>query len=314
MLVRQNQRQRHKMLFHVGFAIAIGGVMAWLVWSIIASPNHWLHSLFLPASMVLAVGLCVLRNQQQWASPTRQMVRLLEEIRIGAAPIEELSQIENGPAPLVPVLQNILRDLRQQKAAVVELNEEVRQRIASRTHALERQIGSLKQQATRDGLTGLFNRRMFDTYLPRIQERCLAEKLDMSILMIDVDNFKKLNDTLGHATGDELLRDVAQIIRSGVREQDAPFRLGGDEFVVILPGVANEEATEISRRLIELVDALVKPLKLEIPPRLSIGVANLNDLKTPTPQALVELADKRLYEVKAVRKHPRVTQAAEKAA
>src|SRR5262249_15110038 len=145
---RESRRQRTRIMFHVGFAIAVAGVMAWLVWSIIASPNHWLHSLFLPASMVLAVGLCVLRNEQQWASPMRQLVRVLDEVRVGAAPIEELSQIEAGPSILIPTLQTILRESRQQKAIVAELNDEIRQRVASRTHALERQIGSLKQQAT----------------------------------------------------------------------------------------------------------------------------------------------------------------------
>src|SRR5689334_5782079 len=117
---RQKIRQRTRMLFHVGFAVAVAGVMAWLAWSILASPNHWLHSLFLPASMVLAVGLCILRNEQQWANPTRQLQRLLDEIRVGAAPIDELSQIEAGPTLLVPTLLTILRELRQQKAIVAE--------------------------------------------------------------------------------------------------------------------------------------------------------------------------------------------------
>jgi diguanylate cyclase (GGDEF)-like protein len=178
----------------------------------------------------------------------------------------------------------------------------MRQRVATRTDALERQIGSLRQQASRDGLSGLFNRRMFDAYLPKIAQKCADERMDLAVLMIDVDNFKVLNDTLGHAAGDELLRDIAQIIRSGVRDQDAPFRLGGDEFVILLPGAGLEPAHGLARRLTELVDARAKTLRVEKSPRLSIGIAALSEIPSGEPVHLVQMADERLYAVKGARK------------
>jgi diguanylate cyclase (GGDEF)-like protein len=171
--------------------------------------------------------------------------------------------------------------------------------------ALEREMGSLRQQATRDALTGLFNRRMLDGFLPQMAEKCAAEQTDLSLLMMDVDHFKHLNDTMGHKAGDELLRDIGQIIRSGIREQDAGFRVGGDEFVIVLPEATPEAATSLAVRLTDLVDGLTKPLHLEFKPRLSIGVVSMSELTSADVRELLSKADKRAYEVKLSRRTSR---------
>jgi diguanylate cyclase (GGDEF)-like protein len=141
---------------------------------------------------------------------------------------------------------------------------------------------------------------MFDEHLPQIMQRCAAEKNDLSLLAVDVDHFKKLNDTMGHGAGDALLRNIGQIIRSGIREEDAAFRLGGDEFAIVLPGAKPQAAQKLAQRLTDLVDGLVKPMHLMHPPRLSIGVAAVSQLQAnPTERELVDLADQRLYEIKS---------------
>lgn len=297
-------RRYGRFLFRMAFAAAVASAMWYLVWATIGKPATGLQSLFIPASIVLVCGLFILRNERHWARHARRLIELLPELRSGDAPVEELNRIHGGFAPLVPLLQELVRDLRLHRNEMAQLNEEIRHRVAGRTNALERQIGSLKQQATRDGLTGLFNRRMFDELLPRMIERCTTGKLDLSLLMIDVDNFKILNDTLGHAAGDELLKGIAQLIRSGIRSPDAPFRLGGDEFVVILPHLGPDEAAEVAQRLVQMVDALAKPISVPAPPRLSIGVASISQLPAKTAIELVHLADKRLYAVKATRHRP----------
>jgi diguanylate cyclase (GGDEF)-like protein len=185
---------------------------------------------------------------------------------------------------------------------VAGLNDEIRQRVATRTNALEREIGSLRQQATRDVLTGLFNRRMLDSYLPQLLEKCVNQGMDLSVLMIDIDHFKLLNDNLGHKAGDDLLRDVGQIIRSGIRDNDAGFRVGGDEFVVVLPGATPASASALASRLTDLVDALAKPLRLERKPRLSVGVVSMSEINGSNVRELLSLADKRAYEVKLSRR------------
>ncbi len=127
-------------------------------------------------------------------------------------------------------------------------------------------------------------------------------KSNLSLLMIDVDHFKILNDTLGHAAGDELLRDIAQIIRSTIRENDVAFRYGGDEFIVVLEGFDAEAGAALGDRLISLVDALAQTLKVNPKPRLSIGVATIKDLTKATPTSLMQEADRLLYEEKRIRK------------
>ena len=146
------------------------------------------------------------------------------------------------------------------------------QHVANRTDALERTIGSLRQQATRDALTGLFNRRMLDQFLPQEIEQCWREKTNLAVLMIDVDYFKILNDTLGHAAGDELLRNIGQIIRSSIRENDAAFRCGGDEFVVVLPETGETAASSFAERFQSLVKGLARTLRIPQQPGFQSGL------------------------------------------
>lgn len=285
----------------LGFAFAVAIAM-WGMLRLLASSSHaQLHTVIVPLGILIVVGWFLYRDDVHWTRPARALHNLLPAIRAGEAPIEELAAIEGGLAPIAAQLHELLHELRQQKQSNAVLNEEMRQRVATRTSALERQIGALRQQASRDALTGLHNRRFLDAYLPRIVERCSGEKIDLSVLMIDVDFFKQLNDTLGHAAGDALLRDIGQIIRSGIRDHDVAFRMGGDEFVVVLPGCSPEAAEKLAERLGDLVDARSATLRHLPPPGLSIGVSALSRLGDASSESLLKDADRRLYEIKSAR-------------
>jgi diguanylate cyclase (GGDEF)-like protein len=139
-------------------------------------------------------------------------------------------------------------------------------------------------------LTGLLNRRALNEHLAKAIERCEAKSFPVSVLMIDV------------AAGDELLRSIGQLLRSTLRDSDTAFRCGGDEFVVVLEGSDAAGARALATRLTTLVDGLTKTLKVPAQPRLSIGAATLSELAAPSPDALLEEADKQLYAVKGDRK------------
>jgi len=266
-----------------------------------------LHIVLVAAAICLS-GAMTLRHRRQWVLPGIQMRRLIHEIRVGRAPIEEFTQFKSGSLhELAAEVKLLLHDLRQQRQSVIELQDEVRQRIANRTNVLERTIASLRNQAVRDPLTGLYNRRMLDQLLPQLIAQLQTEHKSMALIMIDLDYFKNLNDTLGHAVGDELLKSIGQIIHSTIRNGDFGFRYGGDEFVLLLPGCESAVAARIGERLMSLVSSLGKTYKLAQGLRLSIGISTIAELSQPTAAELLKRADDRLYEAKAKRGKPTST-------
>jgi diguanylate cyclase (GGDEF)-like protein len=286
-------------------AAALGVVLQLIVSRDEAHRALWLQFM-LAAVAVSSSAWAAFRQWRRWSRPVEQLAAMIQAARLGEIPIEELSHVHGGMEQLVPMIQDLLRDVRSTHASLLELNEEIRQRVAVRTDKLERKIGSLKQQATKDALTGLGNRRMFDESLTDAVEKCRAEREELSLIIMDVDHFKLLNDTLGHAEGDRFLKEIGQLIRSTVRVEDLPFRLGGDEFVVLLPRCMRKTAEAYAQRLISLVDQLAKPLKLDRRPRISVGLSSLNGLPDPTGETLLRVADEALYEQKSTRRR-RVT-------
>jgi len=94
---------------------------------------------------------------------------------------------------------------------------------------------SLRTQATKDGLTGLFNRRFMEEVLERELRRALRKKRQLAVFMVDIDHFKRINDLFGHEVGDHVLREVAACLRASIRQEDFACRYGGEEFVLVLP-------------------------------------------------------------------------------
>jgi diguanylate cyclase (GGDEF)-like protein len=291
------------------FAVIVpAGAFAWLIRLLIdRSPirGAWTIQIMIALATLLASCWGAIQRRRLWEGPTRQLIRLIGQAQRGEAPIEELNTVAGGIAPVVPLIQGLLHDLKQQRAEIQKLNEEMRQRVAVRTDALERKIGSLQLQAMRDVLSGLYNRRALETELPRVVEAYRAGGPGACVLMIDVDHFKQLNDTLGHAAGDRLLKEIGQIIRSTLRDEDLGFRHGGDEFVVLLNDCRQAEGQTIATRLEGMVQALTRPLRVPMPPQLSIGVCGLEELQDPTTESLLQTADQRLYAVKATKPRTR---------
>jgi len=160
------------------------------------------------------------------------------------------------------------------------------------------QVGKLQSMAATDVLTGLTNRRLFNTRLQEEVARARRHETPVSLALFDLDDFKRLNDFYGHTIGDRILKELGLLIRQNIRESDLPARYGGEEFALILPETREAEATELLERLCVLVAQTVfclpeNPLTLTI----SVGVAQLEH-RNYTAFELVELADKALYEAK----------------
>jgi diguanylate cyclase (GGDEF)-like protein/PAS domain S-box-containing protein len=159
---------------------------------------------------------------------------------------------------------------------------------------------ALEQLATRDGLTTLANRRCFDDTLNAEWARAMRERQPLSLLMVDVDNFKAYNDTHGHLGGDECLKRIATAVSSEMRANDLVARYGGEEFAVILPNQALKGAAIVAERVRCRVEQLRLPNGLE-PAQcvtVSIGAATAIVSRDTSASELVATADAALYRAK----------------
>lgn len=153
------------------------------------------------------------------------------------------------------------------------------------------------QYATLDALTNLNNRRQFETRLKQEIATTKRQKNPLCAMMIDIDFFKKVNDTYGHASGDTVLRTVATIIKEHLRESDIPARYGGEEFAILLPYTHIDEAQIVGERLRKAVEETSIPIdKKNINVTISMGLAEFEP--NLTGEELFKNADKALYEAK----------------
>lgn len=154
-------------------------------------------------------------------------------------------------------------------------------------------------QAQTDYLTGLFNRRRFVELAERELTRAIRARTPLTLLVIDIDRFKQINDTWGHCTGDEVLQRVSSIIRDTLREEDILGRTGGEEFAIVLTQIEGSEALDIAQRLCAAVaGATIAPSGIErIPVSLSIGITELQDRSIGFNKLLDE-ADAAMYKAK----------------
>jgi diguanylate cyclase (GGDEF)-like protein len=161
-------------------------------------------------------------------------------------------------------------------------------------------LEELRRLATHDPLTGLLNRREFDRILAEEEERALRFGHPLSLIMVDVDHFKAINDGHGHPVGDAVLREVARRLLGQVRTVDRVMRVGGEEFALMLMQADWPMALEVARRICEALSS--EPMIIRgaqtIAVTVSAGVASLPQ-HAPSGEALIAAADKALYTAKA---------------
>ena len=183
--------------------------------------------------------------------------------------------------------------IRRRTQRYVEANRKLEARIAERTHELEEVNRKLAELATEDALTGVANRRALENAMQREWYRCLDQRRPISVLMIDVDHFKRYNDAHGHLEGDVLLRAIAQHLQSQHDpKRELLARYGGEEFAMLLPGVHQEEAM----RRAEEIRRYTQEQLVEI--TISIGVAGFVPAVHADASHLLRRADAALYRAK----------------
>jgi diguanylate cyclase (GGDEF)-like protein len=179
------------------------------------------------------------------------------------------------------------------------------QRILTLEHSLRMVVDEKSRLATTDTLTGASNRRYFTRHFSRELKRVQRYGGALSMLMLDIDHFKQVNDRFGHAVGDEVLQEFSKRIAAGLpRESDWFARMGGEEFVVVLPQTALAGALIVAEKLrVSIASAPMKTLAGAINVTASIGISSLESLAAqkmpPTLDNMLDLADRCLYDSKA---------------
>jgi len=154
--------------------------------------------------------------------------------------------------------------------------------------------------AVTDPLTGLYNRRYLETHLESLMKRAAQDNKPIGLLALDIDHFKLVNDTHGHAAGDDVLKEFVGRIKRSVRGIDLPARIGGEEFVVVMPDTDRETCMAVAERLrASVADSLfsLPDLDLQIPITVSIGVS-LSQGASDSPAAALKRGDDALYVAK----------------
>lgn len=160
-------------------------------------------------------------------------------------------------------------------------------------------FSSIKSMAVYDTLTSLYNRRSFDERLIVETQKAFYSGSSLSLVMLDIDHFKRINDTFGHTEGDKVLQEIASLLKTSVRKKDTVARYGGEEFVLILPEAGLEEAMMISERIRRLVEQTLFDVgKTKIHVTVSLGISNTINHRARTKEDLVRMADQALYEAK----------------
>jgi len=176
------------------------------------------------------------------------------------------------------------------------LNAELEERVAHRTQ-------QLRELASREPLTGLYNRRFFNDTMERRFAEAMRYGDDMACVMIDLDDFKHANDTFGHQVGDELLILTARTLLGQLRSADVAARFGGDEFVLLLPQTDANQAKALAGRVIERFTAELTARFPDVRVSMSIGIASLHETHAVDAEILVRAADHALYDAKSMGKN-----------
>ncbi|VVM37319.1 hypothetical protein PS645_00088 [Pseudomonas fluorescens] len=204
-------------------------------------------------------------------------------------PVREIAQLGQS-------IHGMTQSLLGKERELQEANASLEATVAQRTAALTQANAELLKLATHDALTGVFNRRRFDEKLAEYSLLFQRTGRTFALLVIDADHFKNINDTYGHDVGDDVLRQLAQVIQNSTRVTDFVARYGGEEFAVLLPGIEVPESPEVVAEKIRAAIAGATFATVgKVTVSIGVGLARLSD---GTTTALIKRADQQLYEAK----------------
>ena len=253
-------------------------------------------------ALVVVVAIVVtLLLTRRLVAPIRQLMRAARAVGAGKLDVYVPTKSSDELGLLTHTFNHMTQRLAESQAEVATYQRTLEDKVALRTKELEIATAQAYKLAQHDILTGLPNRALLNQRLKQIVAQASRDGHQVACLFLDFDHFKRINDTLGHDAGDQLLQAVAQRLTSAVRESDTVARLGGDEFVVILPGLDPAHAAfEVMTVLTRVRESFLAPFRLaDQTPTLtcSIGVS-VYPVDATDPNGLIKQADTAMYAAK----------------
>lgn len=257
---------------------------------------HRKKSLILDALIIgfmglLAGGMLALRISHSVTGPILRLTETVEKLGKGEldTPVAtdsggELGILESGTQAMALRLKSMLDQLETHSH---DLEEEVMRRTEE-----------LELLSVTDELTGLFNRRYLNRSMQEELSRCLRYGTELSVCLLDVDHFKKINDFFGHQVGDRVLVSLANLLESSVRDTDIVGRYGGEEFAILMPNTSLDEALMVADKIRVFIQKLIIPEERDHPVTVSIGVVGCIESQAKSLNELISKADRALYSAK----------------
>jgi diguanylate cyclase (GGDEF)-like protein len=251
--------------------------------------------------LVVIAVVASLMITRKLVAPMRRLMRAARAVGSGRLDVYVPAGSSDELGLLTHTFNHMTQRLAESQSEVASYQRTLEEKVAQRTRELEIATAQAYKLAQHDILTGLPNRSLLNQRLKQILAQAQRDGTHVACLFLDFDHFKRINDTLGHDAGDQLLQAIAQRLTSAVRESDTVARLGGDEFVVILPGLPSDPAAfEVMTVLTRVREAFQAPFRLaDQTPTLtcSIGVALYpNDARDGV--GLIKQADTAMYAAK----------------
>ncbi len=205
-----------------------------------------------------------------------------------------------APEKLLSIVNTLTQETKQVKNTHLRFKADIennQQEVAMLREELEK----VRQEATTDGLTGLLNRRTLDNQLPKEIIHSKQANTALSILLIDIDKFKLVNDNYGHLVGDKVIRYIAKTIKTNVSDETEVFRFGGEEFCVLLPNTSMTEAMNIAENIRKAQEKgeLIASSSNERIGRVTVSTGVATYLKNESIESFIDRADKALYQAKS---------------
>ena len=245
---------------------------------------------------LLTKAMAVVDNDNQvYNEKIYKQSEKLEKITL----LDDIKKIKNE---LIIEVESIRKTVREKELR----DSEKLEKLSKKVNSLNIELEKAKEESVKDGLTGVYNRKAFDRYIKNIVERSTVTKTPFSILLLDIDDFKNINDDFGHQTGDRMLVAMANKCHGFIRSDDFLARYGGEEFVVVLPGASLRNAVKKGKLICKEIAKSRYTLgedKEDTVISITVSIGASVHKKGDTVETIIERADKALYAAKQAGKN-----------